>query len=305
MSTRIASLMNNAQSLQDLQRIKQQYSQSTHQLSSGKAMVNVGDDPAGNAKVMNYQSSLDVNDKHISQANTANSRLQSASTALTTMGGEINRILELGQEGMASSATPGSQQPIAVEVDSLRSDLIALGNTQEQGRYIFSGTHTKKVPFTPDGVYHGNQGVVRLEVGTGTPIATNIPGDTLFFGAPATVQGTATDPNADLLAQTKALSTALMANDPGAIQTAYKNLQAISDRLNISVADLGGRMNGITAVQNGLDAYNLNLKTLQSSIASADYPATMTQLNQETMSQQAALGTMAKNNQKNLFDYIA
>ena len=36
-----------------------------------------------------------------------------------------------------------------------------------------------------------------------------------------------------------------------------------------------------------------------------DYPTAITQLNQESVSQQATLSTMAKSNQRTLFDYLA
>jgi len=309
MTMRVPNLMSNAQSLQDLQRIKQQYAATVQQLSSGQAIVNIGDDPAGTAQVMNDQADINQNTGYIAAGTAANAQLQNSSAALTTMGSNINRLLELGQEALGGTATASSQAAIGTEVDSLRTDFISLGNTQVSGKYLFAGTKTTTVPFldnvpatatTPQKVtYQGNDNSVSANLSSTATVSTNIPGSTLFFGPGG--PGSATD----LLAQTTALRDALNSNNTAGIQTAYNNLKAISDRINVSVADLGDRENGITALDNGMTTYNQTLTTQQSSIASVDYPTAITQLNQSSVAEQATLATMAKSNAKTLFDYIA
>ncbi|MDR3672234.1 MAG: flagellin [Holophaga sp.] len=306
MTMRVANLMNNAQSLMDLQRIKQQYTETVQQLTTGLANPNLGDNPASDALVESYQSSINVNTQYVAQANTANSALKASSTALTTMGTDINSLLTLAQEGLASGTTTTTQAGIASQVSALRTDMISLGNTQVQGQYIFAGTKSTTVPFVdntattpPTTTYNGNGGIISLTLSPSVTVATNIPGDTLFYGPGG--QGSATD----LLAQTANLAQALSTNNTAGIQTAYDNLQAISSRVNVSVADLGERENGVTALQSGLTAYNQNLTAQESSVASVDYATAITQLNQESVAQQATLSTIAKTNSKNLFDYIA
>jgi len=306
MSMRVARVLNNPQSLLDLQRVKQGYSSTVQQLSSGKAIVNIGDDPTGTSQIMNYGSSIDLNSQYMDQVDTANSQLKSVSTVLTTIGTDISRLLTLGQEGLANTTPAGSQAAIASEVDALRTNLISMGNTQVQGKYIFAGTNTTTKPFvdnpstTPQSVtYQGNSGIINLDVGVSASVATNIPGDSLFFGPSG--QGSSTD----LLAATTGMRDALNSGDQTALATAYDHLQTISDRINVSVAELGGRENGITALKTGLSDFNSNLTSLQSSIASADYPTAITQLNEQGVAQQATLGTIAKSNQRNLFDYLA
>jgi flagellar hook-associated protein 3 FlgL len=312
MAMRVPSLMNNAQSLLDLQRIKQAYADTSQQLTTGQAAPNLGDDPSGTSLVLNYQASISLNTQYMGQADTATSQLQSSSTILSSLGTNLNRLLELGQEGLAGTATASSRTAIGSEVDSLRNDLISLGNTQASGKYLFAGTMTTTKPFanapgdytttppTPDSVtYNGDSGIIKLDLGTTTSVATNIPGNTLFFGPGG--QGSATD----LLAQTTALRDALNSNDPVALQAAYNNLKTINDRINVSVADLGGRANGVAQLKSGLSAFNSNLTTIQSTVASVDYATAITQLNQESIAQQATLSVMAKANQKSLFDYIA
>jgi flagellar hook-associated protein 3 FlgL len=306
MSVRVPNLMNNAQSLLDLQRIKQQYSETVQQLSTGEADPNLGDNPAATAQAESYQASINVNTQYIAQANTATSQLQAASTAVGTMNTDVTQLLQLGQEALAAGTTSESQAGIASQVSALRKDLISLGNTQDQGNYIFAGTKTTTVPFVdntgttpPTTTYNGDSNTISLTLSPSVSVATNIPGNTLFYGPDG--QGSDTD----LLAQAANLAQALSTNNTAGIQTAYNNLQTISSRINVSVAQLGEAEDGVTALQDGLSSYNQNLTSQQSSVVSVNYATAITQLNQESVAQQATLSTMAQTNQKNLFDYIA
>jgi len=315
MTMRVPNIMNNAQSMLDLQRIKQQYSNTVQQLTTGSAIVNVGDDPAASAQIMNYQSSVDLNSQYISQADTATAQMQSTSTVLTAVSSDINRVLSLAQSGLAASNTSAAAE--SSEVDALRTDLISLGNTQTQGKYIFAGTNTTTVPFaddsatTPQSVsYAGNeptaanpnQGLIKVNLGQSATVTTNIPGSTLFYGPNGTAdKGSATD----LFAQVTAVRDALTSGNTAALQTAYTNLQAISGRFEVAQTDMGGRENGVTTLQNNLSDFNANLTAQQTKVAAVDYPTAITELNQESVAEQASLSAMSKANQKSLFDYIA
>jgi flagellar hook-associated protein 3 FlgL len=313
MTMRVPNLLNNAQSMLDLQRIKQQYSQTVLQLTTGKAIINVGDDPTASAQISNYQSAVDLNSQYISQADTATGQLQNSSTILTSITNDINRLMELGQAG-----TSGDASANATEVDTIRTDLISLGNTQIQGKYLFSGTVVSTTPpFVDSGpvaapatqtvTYNGDNATTKVNISSSATVATNIPGDTLFFGgsvaANPAIQGQSSP--TDLFGQTAALRDALASNNQAGVQTALTNLKAISARIGVMTTDLGGRENGVTTMQNGLSDFNANLQSQLSTIQSVDYPTAITQLSQESLAQQASLNAMARANQKSLFDYIA
>lgn len=305
-SMRVPSIMNNAQQMLDLQRIKQQYAQTVLQLSSGQAIVDIGDDPTGTTEIMDYQSSINLNTQYTNQANTANSQLQSASTVVSTLTTDVNRLLSLAQEALGGTSSDESMAALAPEVNSLLSTFVSLGNTQLQGKYIFAGTNTTTVPFvddtstSPETVnYQGNDQSIQEQLGTSVQVTTNIPGSTLFYGSGG--QGSDTD----LFANTIALRDALTSGSQSAVQTAYNNLQTISNQLNQSAAQLGGWENGVTTLQSGLESFTNTLNTQLSAVQSVNYPTAVTQLNQESVSEQATLSTIAQSNTKNLFDYLA
>lgn len=299
MTLRVPNLMNSPRTQLDLQRIKQAFAKTSQQLSSGQAIVDIGDDPSGMTQILGYQATISQNAQYVAQADTANAQLESTATILTTVGSDINRLLTLAQEGMTSGVTNSSQGAIASEVDSLRDNLISMGNTQVQGRYLFAGSDTTQKPFDASGAYAGNSNDLTLQVSPSVSVTTNVPGDTLYFGG-AGGQGT----NADLLAQVANLSTALKANNQAGIQAAYTNIQTISDRINSVVADVGSRQSGLTDLQSGLKSFGNTLTGLKSTIQSVDYAAAAVNLNSESVAQQATLHVMSKSTQQNLFDYL-
>jgi flagellar hook-associated protein 3 FlgL len=299
MALRVPNLMNSPRTQIDLQRIKQSFAKTAQQLSSGQAIVDIGDDPSGLTQVLGYQATISQNAQYVAQVNTADAQLESASTVLTTLGSDINRLLQLAEEGQGTGTTNTSQAAIAAEVDALRDNLISLGNTQVQGRYIFSGTDTTTKPFDSTGAYAGNNNDISLQVSPSVSVVTNVPGDDLYFGG-AGGQGS----SADLLAQVASLSAALKANNTAGVATAYNNLQAISDRINSVVADVGSRQSGIADLKSGLTSFGNTLTTLKSSIQSVNYANAAVNLTSEAMAQQATLHVMSKANQQNLFDYL-
>ena len=51
--------------------------------------------------------------------------------------------------------------------------------------------------------------------------------------------------------------------------------------------------------------YNASLVNIQGSVEAVDYPTAMTDLQQESVSQQATLNVMSKVKGRSLFDYLA
>ena len=309
MSMRTPNPTINSQSLLDLQRSKSRYSDVATQLSSGKRIVNVGDDPTGSALVMDFQSSINRNNQYMAQIDTATNLLQGTESALDTVNNSLTRILEIGQQGLTSTGSARARAAIACEVTALGSDLVSTANTQQQGKYIFAGTKTTTMPFS--GVvpaappleqtvgYHGDGQDIDLNVSISAKVTTNLPGNTVFYGPGGPGSST------DLFAAVQALNSGLKNNDTAQVSAAYENLQNISDRINDTITSIGGRQAGMENLKSGMSAFNASLNAIQGSVESVDYPSAITDLNHEETAQRATLSVMGKVNAKSLFDYLA
>jgi len=309
MSIRTPNPMSNQQSLLDLQRSKARYGNLVAQLTSGKRIVNPGDDPTGSALVMDFQTSIGRNSAYITQANTATYQLQSAETAVTSVVNTLSRLQEIGASATTSSSLSAAEaSSMSTAVDGLRTALLTDANTQASGKYIFAGTMTTTQPFVDVGptgmapetvLYAGNGGVINLDVSGSATIATNLPGNTLFLGAGG--QGS----TSDMFTVVTALRDALANNNTAGIASAYADLQTITTRITGVLADLGSRQASLTTIASDLGDANANLQTIQDKYQSTDYAAAITSLTSEGIAQQATLSTIAKVNSKSLFDYLA
>ena len=302
MTLRTPASINNRLSLLDLNRGKERMAITQRELSTGKRLNSPADDPAGAALVVDFNASIGANEQFIKQIDGALSFLQGSEAALTSVVDHLTRVIELGAQALPGNSYGAGISAMAKEVDTLRSTFIALGNTNQQGRYLFSGTSTLTQPFSGPAAgpitYAGNSGLIPLDVAKATTVDSNIPGDSVFFGPGG--QGSATD----LFQQVTDLRDAMTAGNSAAVQTAHTNLKAILSRLTSVLADLGGRQAGITSMKDDFSGYNLVLQGIQNSIQDTDYPDAVTRYNADQVAQQVTLNSMSKVQKQTLLDFM-
>ena len=297
------------QVLLDLQRTKDQLANLQEQLASGNRLNRLGDDPTASSLVLDFQNSIEKNKAYIQQANSATSFLSTTETSLQSVNDVISRLLELGQQGLNDITSPAGRTALAHEVDGLRTNLLAIANTQAQGKYIFAGTRTTTQPFSGPAAgpiaYAGDGNSIDLDVANSTSVSTNLTGEAVFFGGPTNpVTFAGANPAADLFQQVTDLRDGLTTNNRAQIQTAYDNLKTIMARVNDQMTDLGGRQASLDQLRENVGSYNLSLQTIQGSYQDLDYAAAITDYNQADTAQQASLSVLAKTSQRNLLDYL-
>lgn len=84
------------------------------------------------------------------------------------MGDLLQRTRELAVQGANGTLTQADMQKMANEIEQLKAQMIQVGNTQYNGRYIFAGFKTTTQPFSEDNnSYNGDNGLIEFEVGAG------------------------------------------------------------------------------------------------------------------------------------------
>lgn len=301
MSLRTPTTDINSQSLLNLQNLQAQMAKNTLRLSSGNQITSPGDDPAGSATILDFQNSIQANTQFLKQATSANNLLQSAADAFTGAIDGANNLQLLAQQALSSSTTGGaSMANLAPQVDAIRTNLLALANTQYQGMYVFAGAQTTTQPFTNSGLTYnsgtasGPSDYLNLYVSPTSKVTTNIPGDVAF--------GTGT--GGDLFKAINDLYNGLTSNSAAAVQTASTELTSALNNLYQQQAVVGGRQAGLNDLQSTLSGINLSLQSAQNGLQKTNIPQTYTDLTSEQTAQSAILSTMAKSNTNNLFNYL-
>lgn len=306
MSIRTPSSNNNRQTLLDLQRTQERIALNQQRIGSGQRIIRASDDPTGSALILDFGTSIQNNAQFIKQADSALSFLKSSEDVVSSVGDSITRLQELAQQGVTSTNGASGRAALATEVDSILNNLISLGNTKEQGKYLFAGTQTQTQPFAvnpasppgPPVTYSGDNGIITLDVAASTSVVTNVTGSSVFFGAGGA--GSATD----LFQAVSDLSTGLKTNNTALIQTAVASLKGISPAMTQVQTDLGGRQASLSDLKDTLSGFNVTLQGLQGNIQDTNYPDTATQFSADQTAQSATLSALAKTNRQSLFDYL-
>jgi flagellar hook-associated protein 3 FlgL len=306
MTLRTPNPFPNRQTLLDLNRIKERLAVYGEQIASGKRITRLSDDPTGAALILDFNASIARNDQYSKMISSAGIFLKTTEDALSQVNNEITRLLELGQQGLSDTTGASGRANIASEVDGIRTNLLAIGNMQAQGKYVFSGTRTTTQPFSGPSAgpitYAGDGNTIDLDVSLGTTVSTNFPGDEVFFGGPAvTAQGTSTD----LFQQVTDLRDGLLNNNTAQIQTAYNNLQTILQRINAQTTQVGGRQASLDQLSDAVSSFTLSLQSIKGTYEDLDYPDAITKYSTDQTTQSAAMSVLAKANNQNLFNFLA
>jgi flagellar hook-associated protein 3 FlgL len=156
--------------LADLWQSQAQEQTAIQQLATGKRVNMPSDDPAAAAADVQNQALQSQNDQYIQNTSNLDGSLQTADSALSSVVTALNQAISLGVQGANGGVSSADQQALALQVQSIQSQLVQLGNTSYQGSFLFGGTATQSAPFAldstqPSGVlYSGNT----TNIGTAT-----------------------------------------------------------------------------------------------------------------------------------------
>lgn len=163
------------------------------QISTGLRVAKPSDDPASAARIIQLRQRLARNESASDAAgrggdvlNAGAARLGDAASLLS----EARALIVQAQNGTLSSV---DREAIGTEMFSLRDQLLALGNAEQGGRYLFSGSATAEPAFqelkigdSVRALYAGDDLTQNFALGTGIELGMNVPGDVAFGGAKPT-----------------------------------------------------------------------------------------------------------------------
>ncbi len=188
-----------------------------NQLATGLRFQALSDDVAAGGAVQRIDRRLDVIDQVQTNLRAANATLTAADTAMSEAVDLVREAHSLALEGASDGTTPDERAAIATTIDSLLERLVAVGNREHLGTFLFSGRDGAVPPFElSDGgvIFRGDEG--RLQTILDTDLSQHsftISGQEFFNAVAAGVNGSV-DLNPALTADTR-LSDLSGATDTG------------------------------------------------------------------------------------------
>jgi flagellar hook-associated protein 3 FlgL len=170
-------LMVNAQ--RNLQQSLGQLSRMQEAAGSLKRIGQPSDDPAGTADSIRVRAELGAVSQFGRNIDDGNAWLTTVDTALGKTSDILRRVRDLTVQGANDGALSATQkEAVAVELESLRAELMTTANTKYMGRTVFAGNSDAGVAFTDSNAVP--PAVPYTSTGTGSAVERRIGTDTLI-----------------------------------------------------------------------------------------------------------------------------
>ena len=305
---KISSTQYFAQTTQQLGDIQASLSKTQMQLSSGKKITRPSDEPDKAAVVSRLQSAIARQQSYQETLKTANNRLTSEQTVLGSASEVLSRIKELSTQAASDTLGAQDRQSIALEIDTLREQLLSLANTQDaNGNYLFAGSRADQPAFGKDAqgrvMYQGDQARMQVNIGDSRRMSLNRPGSDVFVRAVRT-DDKGVQSGVDFFQVLSDLSTAIRSSDHKAMTRGVSEVDVLQNGISEGVGQVGADQAVVDAQNGVLDQIVLQLKTSKSDVEDLDYTEAVTRMNRDELALQAAQSSFAKISQLSLFKFL-
>lgn len=282
-----------------MNRLSSQADKLQNDIASTKRLHVASDDSAAYSRLRTLARDTANADVDAGNLDTAASVLAQADTTLTSIADQIQRVSELAIKARGGTNNATSLGAIADEIDAIRDQLMALGNTIDvRGQPLFGGAN----------------GGPAVAIGTngGYSFANTTP-SAIPTGNGQSVQPSETAARVFAIGQTNTLqvlddiSAALRAGGVGmdaAAATAITDLQVSSTAVLTVQASLGARAARVELEQSALTQSGIDREATRSGLEDTDVTQAFTELQKTLTILAATQASFTKLQGLSLFDYL-
>ena len=189
MVERISTATRYAQLVADMKINQYNFNRLTAQLSSGRKLTSITDDPIASVNYVNTARQLGRIETFEQNVNMATSELSALDDFMELARGYLQTAWDKAVQANNQTYSGNSLRALKTEIDELTKTMMDLGNAEFDGNYVFSGANTKLIPYSMDengyiyyhGTPHDNPDYIRqTEVADGVFEVVNTTGDKVF-----------------------------------------------------------------------------------------------------------------------------
>jgi flagellar hook-associated protein 3 FlgL len=284
----------------NLQQSLSQLSRMQETAGTLKRIAQPSDDPSGTADSIRVRAEQSSVVQYGRNMNDGNAWLTTVDTALTKTTDIMHRVRDLTVQGSNDGALSATQkEAIAVELESLRAELMTTANTKYLGRTVFAGNSDAGVAFTdsdavPPALPYTSTGAgsaVERRIGTDTSIRVDADGAAVF--------GEGDD---SIFALVDSIITDLRAG-----VNVGTRLTQIDDRVTTILGQqgaVGARQAQVLKAQGANVSESVSLEAQRADIEDVDLGQAIIELKAQELNYQAALSVTARSLQSSLMDFL-
>lgn len=279
---------------------------SQEQVSSGLRMQKVSDDPDQVSNLLQLKAQLAHNTQLKFNLGRVQTEVNSAEQAINAATSLMDVARQIATEGASETTTSDTRTQLAGQVKDIITEIYGLTNTTVEGRYVFSGNKDGTPPYAsvdltqPNGLglYNGSTSTRTVEHPNGSTFSISLAASQIFDG------GASSTPSTSALQALTGLYNDLLNNNLSGLGADVANIQTSSSYLNGQLEQYGQVQ---TQVADGLTyqgKLDVQLRAQLSNTQDADATAAITNMQQTSISEQAALQAEAALPKKSLFDFL-
>lgn len=320
---RVTSALTNSNLVFSMQNSYSNYAKLTTQLSSGKKINSMLDDPTQSVNLVNSK-------RELTRIDTWNNNIKSLKNEIGQATDTLDLLIESGQRAkdLATSVSNnvynnGSLEAVKDELDQIISSVVSNANTKYDGKYIFSGTNTQTQPYSIEYAVDNNGNKTDEIVGikyNGTDkngdwkrsleIADGVfqQGNVLGIEALGEYSNGNSEGIMGCLMEFKNTVSDILENKNGAN---YSDISGLLDQFTTSIdrvaqssSKLGGISNKLDMAQNSLENNSMNLKDKISGIEDLDLTQAITDWYSSQSAYQASMKVFTAFNSMSLLNYM-
>ena len=173
--------------LENLENTRRRRDRAIEQISTGLEIRRPSDGPSRASGIVRTDSDIRILRQFKANLQGVGEQLASADSVLNKAIDVLLRAHTLAAQGANFTQTESTRNSIAIEVDSLIRNLVTIANTNQGGKFLFSGLKEETQPFVidftnPDGVlYLGDQGRRSVAFPGGTESQVSVDGQSIFL----------------------------------------------------------------------------------------------------------------------------
>lgn len=281
--------------------------------ATGKKLNRPSDDPTAISPVLSARTQIQQSDRYVETIESGLDRIDGMDGYLDSIENTLVRIKEISIAAVNGTLSPQDRLTYADEVHQLRESLMADGNAQIDGKYLFAGFEEKTAPFAlnpnypatePNPVsYQGDNGVVEFEIAPNELIKVNLTGNGLMLGD-FDNDGTTDAGAVDIFALVTQLEEELRANNPDGITPLINTIDDAANQVRSQRSFEGNVGRRLETARDHMEQIKIDMEEYRSRFEDADILETITELSQQEQSFQAALNVTGKVSELSILNYL-
>jgi flagellar hook-associated protein 3 FlgL len=234
--------------------------------STFKAIREISDNPVGMSRAIRYKDQISTQEQHVKNMELTKGYMETSEHALSSITDNLIRAKELSI-GMANDSNNGSSRESAArEIREIIDEVVMLGNSNYNGRFVFAGFRNQTPPLTEDGNFIGDDGKIFVEVSPGAFNNINLTARELFTpNEEERMKG-----HFNMVHGLQNLYEGLVNNDKAEIQRGMAELDFHMEKVTSFQANIGGMWNSLNNTQSRVSRDIESAKGRLSNIVDAD-----------------------------------